>query len=619
MTAAFQTNPISLATLLHGLRAGTTQLPDFQRGWVWDEGRIIGVLASVSRAFPIGAVMVLETGGEARFKARPVEGVADAGLKPAAQLILDGQQRLTSLFQALLLGRAVETVNERKQKRTVWFYVDMERALSDPANREEAFVAVGADRMVPGKDGGPALDLSTPEKEALALHFPCSALLDEFDWGYRFVGAWQNDPARNALWMQFNKKVIQQFQSYQLPVITLTRDITKEAVCHVFEKVNTGGVVLTAFELLTASLAVDGFQLRRDWLGPAGEEKGTGKPGEWTGTYLGIRPRLQAHPVLRGIQDTDLLQAAALMHTLDRHRAQPGGPPVSATRKTVLDLRLPDYLAVRGDVAAGFERAAKFLLRLNVYTAWDVPYRTQLVPLAVILGRLGTGWESHANMDKLRRWFWCGVLGEMYGGAVESRMARDVPEVLAWIAGGPEPATVRDSDFNPGRLLTLRMRLSAAYKGMYALLMGEHAYEWRTGAPLSVHTHAADKVDIHHIFPKRWCNDNGVDWDRADCIVNKTAISAATNQSIGGRAPSEYLALLVKKGTPSGKLDGYLQSHCIEPQHIYADDFEAFFAARKVALLHLIADATGKVLLPETTDAEPVPDDMPEEAAEAAP
>lgn len=617
MTAAFQTNPVSLATLLQGLRAGTMQLPDFQRGWVWDVGRIIGVLASVSRAFPIGAVMVLDTGGEARFKPRPVQGVDGLDLKPAAQLILDGQQRLTSLFQALLLGKPVETVNERKQKRTVWFYVDMERALSDPANREEAFVAVEADRMLPGRDGKPALDLSTPEKEALALHFPCSALLDEFDWGYSFVGAWKNDPARNALWMQFNKQVVQQFKHYQLPVITLTKDITKEAVCHVFEKVNTGGVVLTAFELLTASLAVDGFQLRRDWLGPAGEDKGTGKSGEWVGTYLGIRPRLQAHPVLRGIQDTDLLQAAALMHTLDRQRAQPGGPPVSATRKTVLDLRLPDYLAVRGDVVAGFERAAKFLLRCNVFAAGDVPYRTQLVPLAVILGRLGAGWESHAAADKLRQWYWCGVLGEMYGGAVETRMARDVPEVLAWASGGPEPSTVRDCAFNPGRLLTLRMRLSAAYKGMYALMMGEHAYEWRTGAALSVQTHAADKVDIHHIFPRKWCGEHGVDAGRADCIVNKTAISSATNQSIGGRAPSEYLALLAQKGTPAGKLDGYLRSHCIEPQHLHADDFEAFFAARKAALLRMVAEATGKALAPETTDAEPVPDDTPDEAVAA--
>jgi hypothetical protein len=464
MSAAFTTNPILLGTLLGGLRDGTIQLPDFQRGWVWDEDRIIGVLASISRAFPIGAVMMLDTGGEAAFKARPVQGVAEKDAKPAAQLILDGQQRLTSLFQALLLGRVVDTVNARGQPRRVWFYVDMARARADPWDREAAFVTVPEHRIRPATPDSLALDLSTPEKEAKALHFPCSALLDASPWRRKFNAVWAADTAKQDLFDRFEEEVIERFKQYALPVITLTKQVTKEAVCHVFEKVNTGGMVLTAFELLTASFAADGFQLRRDWFGPAGQDD--------TSIYLGVLPRLQAHDVLRGTQDTDFLQAVALMHSFDRAQAAAklgdagvtGTPPVSATRKAVLDLRLADYLAVRQDVLDGFNRAAKFLLEQNVFRSRDVPYRTQVVSLAVILARLGPKWEDYAVKEKLRRWYWCGVLGELYGSAVETRMARDVPEVLEWIVGGKEPVTVRDSSFNPGRLLTLRMRLKARFK-----------------------------------------------------------------------------------------------------------------------------------------------------------
>src|SRR2546421_3129380 len=96
--------------ILRGIREGKTQLPDFQRGWVWDDEHIRSLLASVSMSYPIGAVMVLQTGNpDVRFKPRPVEGVSLAQPAEPERLVLDGQQRLTSLFQALLLGRPVLT------------------------------------------------------------------------------------------------------------------------------------------------------------------------------------------------------------------------------------------------------------------------------------------------------------------------------------------------------------------------------------------------------------------------------------------------------------------------------------------------------------------------------
>lgn len=72
--STFQTNPIDLYKLLENCHAGILQLPDFQRSWVWDEDRIKSLIASVSRAFPVGALMSLDTGGPVNFKPRPVEG-----------------------------------------------------------------------------------------------------------------------------------------------------------------------------------------------------------------------------------------------------------------------------------------------------------------------------------------------------------------------------------------------------------------------------------------------------------------------------------------------------------------------------------------------------------------
>src|SRR5579872_5236840 len=101
--STFKTNPVYLNELLEDCEQGVLQLPDFQRSWVWDEDRIKSLIASISRAFPVGALMTLETGGTVNFKPRPVEGAPDNAKHAHPQsLLLDGQQRMTSLFQVTL-------------------------------------------------------------------------------------------------------------------------------------------------------------------------------------------------------------------------------------------------------------------------------------------------------------------------------------------------------------------------------------------------------------------------------------------------------------------------------------------------------------------------------------
>jgi uncharacterized protein with ParB-like and HNH nuclease domain len=124
MPASFKTNPVNLKELLEDCQSGKLQLPDFQRSWVWDEERIRSLIASVSRAFPIGALMTLETGGDVDFKPRTVEGAPSASqhVKPIS-LLLDGQQRMTSLYQVTLRNQVIETVTPKKQEgQTVVLY-----------------------------------------------------------------------------------------------------------------------------------------------------------------------------------------------------------------------------------------------------------------------------------------------------------------------------------------------------------------------------------------------------------------------------------------------------------------------------------------------------------------
>jgi hypothetical protein len=239
--------------------------------------------------------------------------------------------------------------------------------------------------------------------------------------------------------------------------------------------------------------------------------------------------------------------------------------------------------------------AAKLVFSQRIFSARDLPYRTQLTPLAAILAELKEKSDHDGVRQKLLRWYWCGVFGELYGGAIETRFAKDLPEVLAWVEGGAEPSTVVDATFSQGRLLTLRTRNSAAYKGLSALLMRNGGEDFRSGQPIDVARYFDEKVDIHHIFPQHWCQKNDVEPQRCDSIINKTPLSATTNRIIGGRAPSKYLVTLESKADiETSRMDEILESHVIDPSSLRADDFDKFFQARAQALLQRIQSATGK-------------------------
>ena len=85
-----------LNELMRDVSSGRIQLPEFQRNWTWDDNRIIGILASLSQGYPMGAIMRLEYGNETiKFRFRTIEGVTSTRVDVPDFLILDGQQRLT--------------------------------------------------------------------------------------------------------------------------------------------------------------------------------------------------------------------------------------------------------------------------------------------------------------------------------------------------------------------------------------------------------------------------------------------------------------------------------------------------------------------------------------------
>ena len=581
---SFDSTKRNLYEILKDVNSGKIQLPDFQRGWVWDDDRIKGIIASVAKSFPIGAVMLLETGNEnIRFKTKPVEGVVGLnGTKPE-MLILDGQQRITSLYQAIITNRVVNTRNSKGYEIKRWYYINMVKALDTDSDLEEAIFSINENKIITENIGRDIiLDLSTEENEFKNLMYPVS-MVDNYDeWRTKFIEYWDYDRDKIKFWNEFEKKIIKGFNGYNLPVIVMKKENTKEAVCQVFEKVNTGGVSLTVFELLTASFASDEFDLKANW-----ED---------------IKNKFKPYKILNNTSNTDIIQAITLYSTFNKRLAAITSglteniPSVSAKRKEMLNLTLSEYLKYRDEIVEGFIKSSKILVENHIFNSRDLPYSTQLVPMAAILAKLGDKIDNVGNKNKLMRWFWCGVFGELYGSANETRYALDMIQVTDWIENNAEePKTIYDANFSPSRLNTLRTRNSAAYKGVYALMMDENTKDWLSATKIDFITYFSESIDIHHIFPVAWCEKNNIPRNDFDCIINKTPLSGRTNRIVSGDAPSKYLERLKKyAGVSDSEFNDILRSHVVSPDYMYKDDFYGFFNNRKEQILQRIEKAIGK-------------------------
>lgn len=577
-------NPIKtdIEDILSEIDKAKLQLPDFQRSWIWEDARIISLLESVSRGFPIGAILTLKSDGP-RFLCRTFEGVKEKNDKPDT-ILLDGQQRLTSLYRSLFSKDPVETRDEKKKKIHRYYYADLERISrqADKGNFDDCFLSVNEDRKKIGQLRGVLIDLSSSDLEWKQAMFPLNITFDMTaydDWkdGFITTRADGKDLINKA-----RDTVLKNIRRYFIPVIELDANTSNEAVCTIFEKVNTGGVPLTVFELLVATYAGEGFRLLGDWLAQ--------------------RERMvsSSQQLLKDIERESYLTAVLVVSQLKADTR------IACKRGDLLSMSKDAYLANRESVTTGFIRAAKLLHREGIIIPRDIPYPTQLPALAAVYSVLN---EQEANLDplstKLARWLWCGIFGEQWASGVDSRTARDVPQILSWIKGGDEPESIREAFLTEDRLLRLSSRISAAYKGVSSLIYRSGARDFRSGDPITTQMIFDNNIDIHHIFPRAACDNLGVAKLQRECIVNKTPIDAFTNRSIGGHLPTKYLKNLEenpKHNIPHERLNEILMSHNIDAAAVRSDNFNEFFNKRKEYFIGLVETLMGKKVIRGTEE-----------------
>ena len=236
---AVESHDKKLDDLLKMVEEGKAQLPDFQRSWVWDDTKICKLIESITSGFPMGAAMFLANGGEhIRFKYRKFEGVESENDVTPEWLVLDGQQRLTTLYQVLKSKKATSTRLETNRDATIkrFYYLDIKKCLDPNADRLDAIVSVSDKKQQTTNIGRTVtLDLSTREKEFENLMFPLNITFsanDTDDWRYDMEDYYHNDRDYSLLFREFSQNILAQVRkSVDSPPDMLTKRLSSHGTC----------------------------------------------------------------------------------------------------------------------------------------------------------------------------------------------------------------------------------------------------------------------------------------------------------------------------------------------------------------------------------------------------
>ncbi|MEA5416004.1 GmrSD restriction endonuclease domain-containing protein [Synechococcus sp. BA-132 BA5] len=554
MTIYEDTNPKRLLDLLALVEAGDMVLPDFQRDFVWEPSATQALIVSIANSYPAGSILRVRD-RERVFSARAFEG-APAASEHHTFLVLDGQQRLTSLYQAFY-GKGDHR-----------YYLSIQK-LMDGEDFEDAISYLRITRSA----------LRVREElsyQAEHLVLPLAVLRGGtgayLDWMLMVVAtrpAEERDQLQQQL-LKIRGDWIDAFERYDFPVVTLSAETEPAALCTIFETLNRTGVKLSVFELLTARFWSHDLRLRDLWEQVRAE-----------------------HPLISRF-DVDpyyLLMAIALA----------GGQARSCKRGDVLNLTADTVIHWWPRVVKAINRA----LTILVDDCWVLqprwmPYATMLPPMAAALACVDDtrGAAIGAQREQIRRWFWCSVFSQAYENAANTQSTRDVNELIAWFQDlqAQPPETVRSFRFNPDHLREVTPRQRSLYRATICLMLASG------NAPLDFHTRAvlnhqlldSSGIDDHHIFPAHYLDERGdVEPRQRDCVLNRCLIDRETNQRISWQAPSLYMEQM--RNENHFPLQEVLKSHLIPHGSDAAqwnDDFQCFLSQRLILLAAAISGAT---------------------------
>jgi hypothetical protein len=511
-----------LVGLVEQAQVGKICLPDFQRDFVWRKEEVADLVRSVLRGYFIGSLLLLRSDpSKPPFSPVYLRGSNAPQVTPLPELlILDGQQRLTSLLYALTAPEL-----PLKDSTKIWrFYIDLDLFTRDPYDDD-----IVLEKPITDLGG-----LDDPRQQYSERKIPCTALLTadtSYKWMYGFDD-WSRETDQE-IHKEFREglrdswtKAITAFQSFEVPLVELPQVSENNpeslgSVCAIFEKLNSTGVELSVYDLLTARLYRNGIRLHELWEEACGNFPRIAKYSEG---------KADRHKF--GVL---VLRTLALMRGLD------------PKPRLLINLSPENFREDWEKAVAAIETAFDMIELVDehgfgVFAEKWLPGFGLIPTLASLRSVIEAHGMGEAARADLRRWYWCSVFLERYSSAVDSKSRKDYVELTQkWLAAGPEPEIFQEAESiigSPGfKVRNSTSHASSVYSGVFCLLAIEKARDWRREENIQL-----QKLEDHHIVPKAFLKRHGITKRlQVNSIVNRTLISDETNQLIRDKAPSEYL------------------------------------------------------------------------------
>lgn len=554
----------SVEELVGMVERGELRLPEMQRQYVWRGPRVRDLLDSLYRGYPSGAILLWDT--DEPVPLRDMAVAQQANPYQATRLLLDGQQRLTSL-SAVLRG---EPLNVRGLKKPIELLFNLEHPEQASATEvdEDADDDIEADSVdadeLSRRINEMTFVIGTKKLAALPQWVKVSdVFMTDGDAAFlKSAGVTGFDDPRYEKYSQRLAR-LRAVRKYQYRMDVLERTLTYEDVTDIFVRVNSLGAKLRSSDLALAQITAkwrhslatfQAFQLECDKLGFDLE--------------LGIH-----------------LKALIAFAT-------------GQSRFQNVDRMALAQLQTGWDKATEGMRFAINFLRSNV--GIDSPSLLSSPFLIIALAYYGHAKSYMLSADEardLRRWaLLASTKGRYSRGSTETILDQD----LATIARGePVRALIDRVRLQFGRLdviaddLVDKDQRSPLFKTMFLTLKARGAKDWQSNLAISLHhVGTAHRLEFHHFFPKAMLAKAGYGSREADDIANFAFVSGKTNRAFADKPPLDYAEKLrVKHG------DAMFALQCVpaDPVLWTAEAYPAFLATRRA----MLADAINAFLTPD--------------------
>ena len=579
-----------VSSLIKNIDNGSYVIPYFQRGFEWEPSMVSELFESILQDYYTGLLLFWDLDDEnaAAEHWDPVWG-ATASDEPE-KAILDGQQRLSSLYYAI--HNPEQKFPNRKSYYV--FYVDLVKAFNEEYEEAVTYswktknydswanLRLNRDQWIESGEV-PICILSASDPENPNDRYIDS---DEFEgWAQRFVEERDDDlPDVSAFDIY---KLFNGILSYDFVVYPLRSDRSMPDICNIFAKVNDTGMKLSTFDLMNAFLYPHGVNLRKELWEDLGNESLKRMDSNLDENLLKIIS-------LRKQNYCSSNYLYNLIPGEETVREEPDG-----TRyEEVLIESGPEFEELWWDAEKYAEQARARMMNtgteeFGAIKGEFIPYNTILPVLAALL------WEyeeqSLSTVDDrefsntLRQWYWSAVFSQDYSGSSDTAMGKGFRDWKSWLYDGQEIEQIAkvDEEFIDDIDLATEDKGSGRYNAVICLLALNGAEDFYKGRTLGTGDFTEGAINDHHIFPKKVSDlpsGSSTNFDRfKDSILNRTLIFDETNNKIKNSKPSNYLDEMISRHEGPEEVKQLLKEHFITDKayhHLQNDDFDNFIRER---------------------------------------